>query len=93
MAHQPTILVLDEATANIDTQTEQVIQEAILNISQDRTTLNIAYRLSTIRQAHQIIVLKEGRVVETGNHEQLIKQSGYYARLIQSSKENIKESV
>lgn len=93
MAHQPTILVLDEATANIDTQTEQVIQEAILNVTKDRTTLIIAHRLSTIRQANQIIVLKEGRVVETGNHEQLIKQSGYYARLIQSSKENIKESV
>ena len=93
LAHQPTILVLDEATANIDTQTEQVIQEAILNVTKDRTTLIIAHRLSTIRQANQIIVLKEGRVVETGNHEQLIKQSGYYARLIQSSKENIKESV
>lgn len=89
LAHQPSILVLDEATANIDTQTEKLIQQAIVNASQERTTLIIAHRLSTIRHADRIIVLKRGRVVEMGNHHQLMRCAGYYAHLIQSAKENI----
>lgn len=89
LAHEPSILVLDEATANIDTQTEKLIQQAIVNASQERTTLIIAHRLSTIRHADRIIVLKQGRVVEMGNHHQLIHGAGYYAHLIQSAKENI----
>lgn len=89
LAHDPAILVLDEATANIDTQTEMLIQTAIENSSQNRTTLIIAHRLSTIRNANQIIVLRKGEIQEIGNHDKLLKRGGYYANLIKSAKENI----
>ena len=82
IAHQPSILVLDEATANIDTHTEKLIQTAIQNITRDRTTLVIAHRLSTIRNADQIIVMKDGAVVEKGNHRELVAQNGYYQRML-----------
>ncbi|MGL4337388.1 MAG: ATP-binding cassette domain-containing protein, partial [Turicibacter sp.] len=88
LAHQPAVLVLDEATANVDTQTEIVIQRAIENISKNRTTLVIAHRLSTIRYSDQIIVLKRGEVVESGSHELLMKSRGYYANLVKYSKQN-----
>lgn len=81
IAHNPAILVLDEATANIDTKTELLIQKSIENISKDRTTLIIAHRLSTIRNADKIIVLKDGRIVETGNHGELLQNKGYYYEL------------
>lgn len=81
IAHNPAILVLDEATSNIDTQTEILIQKSIENISKDRTTLIIAHRLSTIRNADKIIVLKRGRIVEAGNHDELLKNDGYYKEL------------
>lgn len=84
IAHDPAILVLDEATANIDTNTELLIQQSIENISADRTTLIIAHRLSTIRNAHKIIMLKKGRIVEIGNHEELIQKSGYYKELYEA---------
>ena len=89
LAHDPAILVLDEATANIDTQTEMLIQTAIENSSQNRTTLIIAHRLSTIRNANQIIVLRKGEIQEIGNHDELLQRGGYYAHLIKSSKDNI----
>jgi ATP-binding cassette subfamily B protein len=82
MAHNPSILVLDEATANIDTQTEILIQKAVENIKKERTTLIIAHRLSTIRNADIIIVLKNGRVLEIGNHDLLMEIGGYYKDLI-----------
>lgn len=82
IVHNPSIFVLDEATANIDTQTEALIQNAIENITKDRTTLIIAHRLSTIRHADVIIVLKHGKVLEMGNHDILIKHDGYYRDLI-----------
>lgn len=81
IAHNPAILVLDEATANIDTKTELLIQKSIENISKDRTTLIIAHRLSTIRNADKIIVLKDGRIIEIGNHMELIENKGYYYEL------------
>lgn len=81
IAHDPAVLVLDEATSNIDTQTEILIQKSIDNISMDRTTLIIAHRLSTIRNADKIIVLKKGRIVEIGSHEELLKNNGYYKEL------------
>ncbi len=81
IAHNPSILVLDEATANIDTKTELLIQKSIENISRNRTTLIIAHRLSTIRNADKIIVLKGGRIMEMGNHIELLENKGYYYEL------------
>jgi len=82
IAHNPSIFVLDEATANIDTKTEILIQKAIDNITKERTTLIIAHRLSTIRNADKIIVLKHGEILELGNHESLMEHGGYYKDLI-----------
>ena len=81
IAHEPAVLVCDEATANIDTQTEKLIQQAIENVSQNRTTLLIAHRLSTIRNANIIIVMKNGEIIEKGNHRQLMQIGGYYSTL------------
>ncbi len=76
------ILVLDEATSAVDTQTEMLIQEALERLMKGRTAIVIAHRLSTIRKASQIVVLKEGKIVEIGNHESLVNRpGGYYARL------------
>jgi ATP-binding cassette subfamily B protein len=80
---RPQILILDEATSNIDTETEQVVQEALQNISAGRTTLVVAHRLSTIQHADQIIVMHKGKVREIGNHYQLLAQKGYYHRLFE----------
>lgn len=82
IAHNPSIFVLDEATANIDTHTEKLIQKAIENISKEKTTLVIAHRLSTIKNADQIIVLQHGRIVEIGTHSQLAVSGGYYSSLL-----------
>jgi ATP-binding cassette subfamily B protein len=82
IVHNPSIFVLDEATANIDTQTEALIQKAIDNITKDRTTLIIAHRLSTIRNSDIIIVLKSGKILEMGSHDMLMKHDGYYKDLI-----------
>lgn len=82
IAHEPSIIVLDEATANIDTHTEKLIQSAIENIARDRTTLIIAHRLSTIRNADKIIVLKSGEIKEVGNHQQLVALNGYYKAML-----------
>jgi len=83
LAHNPSIFVLDEATSNIDTHTEKLIQKAIENISHNRTTLIIAHRLSTIRNADVIIVMKNGQIVETGNNMELIKKDGYYKKMLE----------
>ena len=74
----PAIFVLDEATSSIDTQTEQLIQNATLNLLKGRTSFLIAHRLSTIRQADLILVVKDGKIVEQGKHEELLKKGGYY---------------
>ena len=77
----PRILVLDEATANIDTHTELIIQEALKRVLDGRTSIVIAHRLSTIRNADKIVVLDQGRVVEVGKHEELLSKKGVYAKL------------
>ena len=77
----PPILILDEATAALDTESERAVQEALERLMSNRTTLAIAHRLSTIRNADEIIVMDEGRIVERGNHDQLIAKDGYYKKL------------
>lgn len=75
------VLILDEATASVDTQTEKLIQQAIDSVIENRTTIIIAHRLSTVRNADKIVVLKEGKIAEQGNHEELIKKGGLYSNL------------
>lgn len=82
LAHNPSVFVFDEATANIDTQTEKLIQKAIDNIAMGRTTIVIAHRLSTIRNADKIIVMKNGSILEVGNHSELMSNGSYYSYLI-----------
>lgn len=85
------ILLLDEPTSALDTQSERLVQEALDRLSKGRTTLVIAHRLSTIRSADKIIVMDEGRVVEEGRHDNLVKQGGLYARLF--AMQNISENI
>lgn len=80
----PRIIILDEATASIDTETELQIQEALRTLLKNRTAIMIAHRLSTIREANQIIVLENGNVLESGNHDSLMKQRGHYQQLVMS---------
>lgn len=81
--HKPQILILDEATANIDTETEVLIQESLEKMKNIGTMLVVAHRLSTIQKADQIIVLQHGKIIERGNHQDLLKQKGYYYKLYQ----------
>lgn len=79
----PPILILDEATSSLDTESERLVQDAINNMMQNRTSIVIAHRLSTIRHADEIIVLQKGEIVERGNHDELMQKQGYYYKLVQ----------
>lgn len=79
----PPILILDEATSSLDTESERMVQDAIINLMKDRTSLVIAHRLSTIRHADEIIVMQHGQIIERGTHESLVAQNGFYKKLVE----------
>ena len=88
-AHNPDIFILDEATANIDTYTENLIQKSIDKLSKEKTAIFIAHRLSTIVNVDKIIVLDKGEIIEQGNHNELLQTNGYYAKLYNSYYESL----
>ncbi|MGA9175285.1 MAG: ATP-binding cassette domain-containing protein, partial [Thermoactinomyces sp.] len=83
MALDPKVLILDEATANVDTETEEAIQEALSKMRKGRTTIAIAHRLSTIQDADLILVLHRGEIVERGTHQELLAKQGLYHKMYQ----------
>ena len=80
----PPMLILDEATSSIDTRTEIKIQQAFAKMMEGRTSFIVAHRLSTIREADIILVMKDGNIIEQGSHEELLAQNGFYAELYNS---------
>ena len=85
--HDPKILILDEATSSLDTRTEKQIQDALANLIMDRTTIAIAHRLSTLRNATKLLVLDKHRVAELGTHEELMKKKGLYYELVMAQRQ------
>lgn len=83
LVHKPKMMILDEATANIDTETEKLIQESLKKMMNIGTTIVVAHRLSTIQHADQIIVMRKGKIIEKGNHQELLKNKGHYYQLYQ----------
>jgi ATP-binding cassette subfamily B protein len=85
--HNPRILILDEATSAVDTDTEKQIQDAIARLIRGRTTFAIAHRLSTLRNADRLVVLKDGKVAEVGTHDELLEKKGEFHRLVEMQQE------
>jgi ATP-binding cassette subfamily B protein len=83
LLHDPRILILDEATSSMDTETEELIQQALANLVKDRTTFAIAHRLSTLRNADRLLVIDDGKVAEFGTHDELLAKKGIYHRLVE----------
>ena len=83
------IIILDEATANVDPENERDLMEAIRELTKEKTVIMIAHRLKTVRNADQIVVIDKGRIVEQGKHDELVKHGGIYARFINSRKQAV----
>ena len=90
MIEDAPFLILDEATSNVDTRTEELVQKAMDKLMENKTSFIIAHRLSTIRNADLILVMKDGNIIETGNHDKLMKENGFYASLYNSQFESLK---
>ncbi|MBQ8441208.1 MAG: ATP-binding cassette domain-containing protein, partial [Clostridia bacterium] len=90
LLHNPKILILDEATSALDTETEKLIQDALQALSSGRTTIAIAHRLSTLRNATRLVVLDKGAVAEVGSHEELMEKQGLYYGLVMAQREMTK---
>ena len=82
--YRPPILILDEATSSIDTRTEVLVQDAFEELMKGRTSFIVAHRLSTIKNADQILVMKDGNIIERGTHDELLDRGGFYAKLYES---------
>jgi len=91
MIENAPMIILDEATSSVDTRTEVIIQKAMDKLTEGRTSFIIAHRLSTIKNADVILVMKDGNIIEQGNHSQLIQQGGFYAELYNSQFESDEE--
>ena len=89
MLEEKPFLILDEATSSVDTRTEELVQDAMDKLTNGKTSFIIAHRLSTIKNADLILVMKEGNIIEQGNHEELLKQKGFYAELYNSQFQKI----
>ena len=79
--YNPEILILDEATSSVDTESEEMIQKATEKITENRTSIIIAHRLATIQKSDRIMVVDDGRIIESGNHTELLKENGFYKNL------------
>jgi ATP-binding cassette subfamily B protein len=93
MVHNPRIIVLDEATSSVDSETEELIQKAIETLMKGRTAIVIAHRLSTIQEADKIIVIDKGEIKEEGTHEVLLEKNGFYANLYRMQYKDVLKAI